>query len=146
MTLKDKEGAPLFALGSRVALFVYVGVLLYGLFIPQFQLCHGPCLELGSGKLYPLAFLPESATLKDAVANLFAFFVLGWLVVSNGHRAFGRPILWVAIAVVAGTCLSVSAELAQQYLPGRVPSGIDMLVDGLGVFLGGSMAALAGPL
>ena len=83
--------------------------------------------------------LPRQVLQFDALANVVAYAVLGLLA-----ALAWRPRLHGAAAVLAatalGAALSLVLEAAQSYLPARTPSGLDVLCNAAGAFLG----ALAG--
>ena len=65
----------------------------------------------------------------DTIANILLFLPLG---------AFmsWRPHARLRSAVLAGVALSMTVELAQLFIPGRWTSTDDVLLNGLGAFLG----------
>ena len=88
----------------------------------------------------PLDFLllgwPRWWTWFDLVANLLGYMPLGFLLfvaaVRSGWR--GPPSAWVA--TLAGTALSLSMEVLQNYLPQRVSSNVDLGLNALGSAFG----------
>lgn len=91
----------------------------------------------------PLAFLaagwPRYYTAFDIVANGLAYVPLGflWAAVFTPRLA---PAIVFMLAALTGGALSCSVEVAQNFLPSRVPSNLD-LVSNTG---GGLLGALAG--
>lgn len=91
----------------------------------------------------PLAFLtaawPRYFTAFDLVANTLAYLPLGflWATVLAARLPAGATL---PLAVLAGGLLSFGVECVQNYLPGRVPSNLDLLCNTCGGLLG----ALAG--
>jgi glycopeptide antibiotics resistance protein len=73
----------------------------------------------------------------EEVANVGLFVPLGML----GVLAFGTPRWW--LAVLAGTALSASVELAQAlFLPARVASVTDVAANGAGALVGATTAVV----
>jgi VanZ family protein len=90
-----------------------------------------------------LAFLsapwPRYLTAFDLAANLLGYLPYGLLcVLVLRPRLEGAAAVWLAI--VTGSVLSLSLETAQNFLPARIPSNLDVLANVAGVALG----ALAG--
>lgn len=94
----------------------------------------------------PLDFLwapwPQYWTGFDLVANLVGYAPLGFLLALAMMRS-GRDgrLAWF-LAVVLPLLLSLSVEMAQNFLPQRVPSNVDLALNGAGAVLGASLAAL----
>ena len=106
------------------------------------------------GSLYPFtgwadsgvpltAFLtagwPRYWTAFDLATNVAAYLPLGFLWVAALRQ---RLPVWAAAAaaIVLGAGLSLALETAQNFLPSRVPSNLDLGTNGAGALLG----ALAG--
>ena len=91
----------------------------------------------------PWAFLflpwPRYWTAFDLLANLLGYMPLGLLltlaVARSGH---GKLALWVGM--LGPACLSVLLETLQGWLPQRVPSNVDCLLNALGGALGTLLA------
>ncbi|PTT20551.1 VanZ family protein, partial [Acidovorax sp. HMWF029] len=89
----------------------------------------------------PLVFLlarlpPPYWTGFDVVTNAAGYAPLGFLLVLGMLRSGWRRVLVaVAVATVAGALLSLAMEFLQIYLPRRVPSNLDLLLN-----IGGTMA------
>lgn len=87
----------------------------------------------------PLAFLaaawPRYFTAFDLVANALAYLPLGflWVTVLAARLPAGVALL---LAVLAGGLLSCGVECAQNFLPSRVPSNLDLVSNTLGTLLG----------
>lgn len=78
----------------------------------------------------------------DLVSNLLGYMPFGALVFGAQVRG-GRPAGWAAcLAVLAGAGLSLCMESLQNWLPQRVPSGPDWVLNSLGTALG-VLAAVA---
>lgn len=96
----------------------------------------------------PLAFVaapwPRWITGFDVAANLLGYLPFGVLCVLSllpqigARRAF-------AFAVTAAALLSLTLEAVQSYLPGRVASNVDLLVNIAGALLGAAAGLLAAP-
>ena len=97
--------------------------------------------------LWSLAFLslpwPRWWVGFDVASNLLGYLPLGALLYSGVARG-GRG-RWVAglAAVLLPALLSLMLELAQNYLPARVPSALDWTLNTAGAALGALLAALA---
>ena len=96
----------------------------------------------------PLVFLfaripPPYWTGFDVVTNLVGYAPLGFLLVLGLLRSGWRHVLWaVALATLVGTLLSLCMEFLQIYLPRRVPSNLDLVLNALGTLAGALSAAL----
>lgn len=66
------------------------------------------------------------ATVADLVQNVVLFVPLGFFVAFAG----GRALVW-------GGVLSLGVEIAQEFIPGRFPSVLDLATNGLGAVIGG---------
>jgi VanZ family protein len=91
----------------------------------------------------PLEFLgtpwPRHVPAFDALVNVAAYAALG-LLAALAWRPRLRGAAAVLAATLLGALLSLGLEAAQSYLPARTPSGLDVLANAAGAFLG----ALAG--
>ena len=91
----------------------------------------------------PLAFLgagwPRYYTLFDLASNVVAYLPLGFLWATALRPALGT---WATVpaALLIGVASSLTLEIAQNYLPSRVPSNLDLACNGIGALCG----ALAG--
>ncbi len=87
---------------------------------------------------WPRYFIPF-----DIISNLLAYAPLGLLAVVARLR-HGAPLARaLAGALLLGTGLSYAMELTQQWLPQRVPSALDWLLNSAGASLGALLALLA---
>jgi VanZ family protein len=78
----------------------------------------------------------------DLVSNLLGYLPLGVLVFGALVRS-GRSTLPASMVTVGvGAGLSLAMELAQNYLPQRVPSNIDLLLNSVGAAAGAAVGAL----
>lgn len=82
---------------------------------------------------------PFYVTAADVVLNLLAYFPAGLLLTLT---LMGRmPRLPAALSgILAGTATSLAIELAQVYLPSRIPSNVDLLTNTGGTMLGAAAA------
>lgn len=91
----------------------------------------------------PWAFLtapwPRYWTRFDVVANLLGYVPLGLLVTVALARS-GWPRAAAVAGAVAPTLLALGLEAAQTYLPQRVPSQADALLNAAGALLGAAVA------
>jgi VanZ family protein len=84
---------------------------------------------------------PRYWTLQDVLANLAGYVPLGFLITWAAWRRGAR--LWALLAgALLPALLSLGLEAAQSYLPQRVPSNVDWLLNAAGA-LGGAVLALA---
>jgi VanZ family protein len=87
----------------------------------------------------PLAFLDEPWPRRwqrfDLLINGAAYLPLGLLLTLATMRWI-RPLLAVLLATLAGSALSFGLETAQMYLPGRVASSVDLILNTVGTLLG----------
>lgn len=95
--------------------------------------------------LSPLAFLwapwPRYWTGFDVWTNLVGYGPLGFLLALSVLR--GTQLRWpVTVATLAGASLSLVMEAAQIYLPARVPSRVDFLLNATGAWVGAGLAFL----
>lgn len=94
----------------------------------------------------PLVFLlaplpPPYWTGFDIATNVVGYAPLGFLLVLALLRS-GWPQGAVLVATLAGGLLSLAMEFLQIYLPRRVPSNLDLLLNAGGALLGALTAAL----
>lgn len=84
---------------------------------------------------------PRYWTAFDVVANLLGYIPLGFLLaLATARTGRGRGVWWVGAMVPA--LLSLGLEMTQSYLPQRVPSNVDWLLNALGGCLGSALALL----
>lgn len=85
--------------------------------------------------------LPPYWTGFDVAINIAGYMPLGFLLALALLRSGGRhpPVL---LAVAAGVLLSLVMEFLQIYLPQRVPSNLDLLLNAVGTLGGTLLAAL----
>jgi len=94
----------------------------------------------------PLAYLVQPWwpwwTWFDIVSNLLGYLPFGVLVCGSLVRSGWRAWPAAAAATLAGTLLSFAMETLQNWLPQRVASNVDLVLNALGALIGASLAAL----
>ena len=81
----------------------------------------------------------------DVAINVLGYAPLGFLLALALLRT-GWPRSAVPLAALAGALLSLSMEFLQIYLPQRVPSNLDLVLNAGGTLAGALLAALLEPL
>jgi VanZ family protein len=96
----------------------------------------------------PLAFLeggwPRYWTVFDLVANVVVYLPLGFFLTLALSRLPGRYTA-LALATLLAASISFGLEVAQTWLPSRVPSNLDLACNTLGGLLGALWAKAVGP-
>lgn len=87
---------------------------------------------------------PRWITVDDVLFNFAAYLPLGFLL-ALGLCARCNTQAAVALAAVACVALSFTLEAAQQYLPARIASNVDLLVNSSGGAVGALIALLFSP-
>ena len=83
---------------------------------------------------------PPYWTWFDVNINVIGYAPLGFLLALGGLRSGLRQ--WaIPVAVLCGAALSLSMEFLQIYLPRRVPSNLDFVLNATGVLLGALVAS-----
>ena len=124
----------------RAALAVYVFLTVYGSLYPM----TGWRLPGESHFSFLFEPFPRYWTGFDIFINIAAYIPLGFLLVTaispllRGKRAF-------LFALLAGMGLSLTMESLQVFLPGRVPSNIDLLTNAGGTFIGALAGVISAP-
>ncbi|MCL1886804.1 MAG: VanZ family protein [Betaproteobacteria bacterium] len=124
----------------RVALLVYVFLIVYASLYPFSGWQYAGVFPLA----YITAPLPRYWTWFDLLVNIVGYIPLGILLVTavspllSGIRAF-------IFAFAAGTLLSLSMEALQSYLPSRVPSNVDLMMNAGGTFIGAFLGVIVSP-
>ena len=121
-----------------VLAWLYAALIVYASLYP-FAGWHG----IGAS---PWAFLAQPWsrwwTGFDLVSNLLGYMPLGALLFGALVRS-GYPAAWgVVVALLVGSALSLSMETLQNFLPGRVPSNVDLSLNALGALLGAALGLL----
>lgn len=105
-----------------------------------------PFSEWRNQGIFPLHFLfapwPKYWTGFDVGINILGYAPLGFLLALAALRsARGFSAAWaIVMAVVGDALLSLTMESLQTYLPSRVPSNVDLLLNTLGGCLGACFA------
>ncbi len=90
---------------------------------------------------YLTAPLPKYWVGFDVAINLLGYAPLGFLLALGALRT-GQTRWAVALAVAGAFALSATMEALQGYLPARVPSNVDLVLNTLGALLGALLAWL----
>ena len=85
---------------------------------------------------------PRDRYRVDELSNFLGYVPLGALLVIAVVRSGGRPLTAFATALCAAALLSYSVELAQQFLPLRVPSLKDCVFNLAGAAVGAAVALM----
>jgi VanZ family protein len=83
-------------------------------------------------------------TLEDAVFNVLAYVPLGFFL-SIGWGARLGPAGGAAAGVLTAAAFSLVMELMQAFLPARIASNVDLLLNSLGALIGAMAAPLFAP-
>lgn len=133
-----KTNAPI--LLARYLALAWTGLLIYGSLHP-----FSGWRDTG---VPPLDFLeaawPRYWTGFDLTTNVLAYLPFGFLLALGLFRLPGRYTA-LLVTLFAGTLLSFTMELIQNWLPSRVPSNLDLACNSLGTLLGALLALRAGP-
>ena len=102
-----------------------------------------PFMDWRNQDISPFVFLtaplPKYWTGFDVGANLAGYAPLGFLLALSALRS-GRVTGAVTAAVLGSALLSLCMETLQSYLPVRVPSNLDLMLNVLGAWLGACLA------
>lgn len=116
---------------------VYVGLIVYASLYPF--------ADWRDRGVVPWDFLlapwPQYWTGFDLMSNALGYAPLGFLLALAALRS-GRGVHAVRHATLAALSLSLLMETLQVYLPARVPSNVDLALNGLGAWLGAVAATL----
>ncbi|TXT41247.1 MAG: VanZ-like protein [Comamonadaceae bacterium] len=115
--------------------WVYLGLIVYASLYP-FTFWRDQGIEPW---WFLAAPLPKYWTGFDVVANVLGYMPLGFFLALSALRT-GREHYALPFAVLAALLLSLVLETLQVYLPGRVPSNLDLLLNVLGGALGAGSA------
>lgn len=114
---------------------VYLGLIVYASLYPF--------AHWRDQGIMPWLFLtapwPKYWTGFDVISNVLGYMPLGFLLALSALRS-GRARSAFRIAVLAGTALSLTLESLQAYLPDRVPSNLDLVLNVTGAALGALVA------
>lgn len=86
--------------------------------------------------------LPVYWTAFDLISNWSGYMPLGVLVFVALSRESWRPWLAFTTAVAVGVLLSFGLEFLQNFLPNRVPSNLDWMLNSLGALMGACAGGL----
>ncbi len=104
-----------------------------------------PFTEWRNQGISPLTFLtaslPRYWTGFDVGVNLVGYAPVGFLLALSALRS-ARTRWAVSVAVLSAGVLSLTMETLQSYLPSRVPSNVDFVLNTLGAWLGACSAWL----
>jgi VanZ family protein len=118
-------------LGLYVALLVYVMLIVYGSLYP-FASWRVPYAD---ALLFLLQPPPSYVTRTDIATNVLAYLPFG-LLLAAVLRDRVRPSRALLLTVMTGLSLSLVMEVLQLFVPGRVSSNLDILVNGVGTLVG----------
>ncbi len=114
---------------------VYVGLIVYASLYPFADWRHQGIM--------PWAFLssplPKYWTGFDVVTNALGYGPLGFLLVLGALRSGGGRFT-LLVATLLAALLSLTLESLQSYLPARVPSNVDWVLNAAGAWLGALLA------
>lgn len=124
---------------ARLVLALVVPVIVYASLRPF----HG-WRDRGLGLWVFLRMPEERAVVLDAMLNFVGYLPFGLcLALAVFPRVRGRRAFWLGAGVPA--LFSVTVEVLQMFLPGRLPSLIDVAMNVLGATVGAAIAARATP-
>jgi VanZ family protein len=83
---------------------------------------------------------PTYFTWTDLALNVLAYVPVGALL-SLVLMSYVRPAAAAFYATLSAICLSLSIEVAQVFLPGRIPANADLLCNAIGSFAGAALAS-----
>ena len=125
MSARNTSRLPLYLAGAWTLLAIYGSL--------------HPFVGWRDSGLSPLIFLsanwPRYYTGFDLTANALAYVPIGFLWATVLSTRLPRYAAFVAAALL-GAALSGSLEIAQNFLPSRVPSNLDLAMNTLGAFIG----------
>lgn len=122
---------------ARVSLFCYLILIVYGSWYP-----FSGWQERGLSPLVLLfAPFPHYWTLFDLVINVLSYVPFGALVVFALYPHVRRTPA-AALAIIAGSLLTVAMEAGQTLLPNRIPSNLDLLTNTIGTCIGAALGWL----
>jgi len=110
---------------------VYLGLIVYASLYPFAHWRDQGILPW----LFLTAPWPKYWTGFDVVSNVLGYMPLGFFLALSALRS-GRGRYAFRIAVLAGAALSLTLESLQAYLPDRVPSNLDLVLNVTGAALG----------
>jgi len=132
-----------FVRNSRLVGYLAVTYLVLVIYtsLHPFSQWHAPAEEV---RVFLTAPWPVYFTWTDLILNVLAYLPVGALL-TLVMMSFMKARNAVFSATMAAVCLSLSIEVAQVFLPGRIPANVDLLCNALGAFIGAMLAcSLAG--
>lgn len=123
-----------------MAALAYILVVIYASLQP-FSDWRGLAGDFGEFLFAPW---PRWITVDDILFNFAAYVPLGFLLALVLHA---RTNMQTAVVLAAAACVALSGSLesAQQYLPARIASNVDLLVNSFGGAVGALIAPLFAP-
>lgn len=123
-----------------MAALAYILVIIYASLQPfiDWRSVHG---EFGSFLFAPW---PRWITIDDVLFNFVAYVPLGFLLALAWCARWNARVT-VVIATLACIALSLVLEVAQQHLPSRIASNVDLLINSFGGAVGALIAPLFAP-
>ena len=121
--------------------WVYAGLIVYASLYPFSDWRYQGIMPWG----FLTSPLPKYWTGFDVTINLLGYVPLGFLLVFSALRT-GRGRAALGLGVLAAGLLSLAMESLQNYLPSRVPSNVDLILNTMGAVVGGLMAWAMGKL
>ena len=129
--------------GYRVAAMAALAYSLVVVYASLYPFIGWQTIEVPFG-MFLSAPWPRWITIEDVGFNFAAYLPLGFLL-ALALCARLHPRSAVIIAAVTCTLLSLTLETAQQYLPMRFASAVDLLVNAFGGMVGALLAPLFAP-
>jgi VanZ family protein len=125
---------------AGMAALAYILVVIYASLQPFID-WRGPPADFGHFLFAPW---PRWITVDDVLFNFAAYVPLGFLL-ALALRARWNTRTAVIFAAIICAALSLALETAQQYLPARIASNVDLLVNSIGGGGGALIASLFAP-
>ncbi len=85
---------------------------------------------------------PRYSSPFDRWSNFIAYIPFGFLLAVTWLRARGHPLWALVVPALAGFALSWTMETLQHFLPRRVPSNLDLLLNAIGAIGGAALATI----
>lgn len=125
---------------ARYLAFAWCALIVYGSlhpFVGWRSTGIGAWVFIGAG-------WPRYWTAFDLLANVAVYLPLGFFLCLGLRNLRGRATALV-LATLLGALLSLAMESAQNYLPSRVPSNLDLSCNALGALIGAIFGQLVAP-
>jgi len=83
--------------------------------------------------------IPSLFPYQDIIYHAFIYLVLAYFFARALKKTKGSiaPAKIIVFTLLFGIIFGISDEFHQSFVPNRTPSGWDVLIDGIGTFLGG---------